>query len=74
MPAAFSIHSYLDAAWYSSDQTKDWAESSSPIGTTIREQSLVKPGHGAMSGTNFKKNQKSKTPYLLHYKLCHLKE
>ena len=31
-------------------------------------------GHGAMSGTNFKKNQKSKTPYLMHYKLCHLKE
>jgi hypothetical protein len=30
-------------------------------------------GHGAMSGTNFKKNQKSKTPYLVHYKLGYLK-
>ena len=30
--------------------------------------------HGAMSGTNFKKNQKSKTPYLVHYKLYHLKK
>ena len=34
----------------------------------------VAEGHGALSGTNFKKNQKSKTPYLVHYKLCHLKE
>jgi hypothetical protein len=29
-------------------------------------------GHGAMAGTNFKKNQKSKTPYLVHYKLGYL--
>ena len=34
----------------------------------------IPTGHGAMSGTNFKKNQKSKTPYLVHYKLCYLKE
>ena len=34
----------------------------------------IAEGHGAVSGTNFKKNQKSKTPYLVHYKLCHLKE
>ena len=34
----------------------------------------VGPSHGAMSGTNFKKNQKSKTPYLVHYKSCHLTE
>ena len=31
------------------------------------------PGHGAMSGTNFKKNQKSKTRSLVHYKFCCLK-
>ena len=36
-------------------------------------EDLKEEGHGAMSGTNFKKNQKSKTPYLVHYKLCHLK-
>ena len=35
---------------------------------------ILPRGHGAMSGTNFKKNQKSKNPYLVHYKLCHLKE
>ena len=35
---------------------------------------LSTAGHGAMSGTNFKKNQKSKTLYVVHYKLSCLKE
>ena len=50
--------------------TKKWAEGDAKVQTRIE----LAIGHGAMSGTNFKMNQKSKTPYLVHYKLYHLKE
>ena len=72
-----TLNMTIEHAWGHVCNTNKWEQLIEKVSSGFcaqRHAMWLWGGHGAMSGTNFKKNQKSKTPYLVHYKLCYLKQ